>query len=61
MMSLFVSGLLLGCGGSSSSTTKSPTVAGDSPEFRKAAENAERIAKDQQQAERKALGGKRME
>src|SRR5687768_13652047 len=52
---------VIGCNGPTSSPTKSPTVAGDSPEFRKAAENAERIAKEQQQAERKALGGKRVE
>jgi hypothetical protein len=53
--------LLLGCGGSTSSTTKSPTVAGDSLEFRKATENAERIEKENKDAERKALRGKHLE
>ena len=52
--------LLTGCGGEQPSA-RSPTVTGDSPEFRKAAENAERIDKENKEAERKALGGKQVE
>jgi hypothetical protein len=52
----------LGCGGGQTApTTKSPVVTGDSPEFKAAAENAERIDKELKAAERKALGGKTIE
>ena len=46
----------LGCGGSNQPVNRSPSIAADSPEYREAAENAERIAKEQKEAERTALG-----
>jgi hypothetical protein len=53
--------LVLGCGGSNQPVNRSPAIAADSPEYRKAAENAERIAKEQKDVERKALGGREIE
>jgi hypothetical protein len=48
--------LILGCGGPDQPVNRSPSIAADSLEFRTAAENADRIAKEQKEAERKALG-----
>jgi hypothetical protein len=56
-----VAAVALGCGGADEPVNRSPTIAADSPEFRKAADNAARIAKEQQAAERKALGDRNLE
>jgi hypothetical protein len=49
--------LVLGCGGSNQPVNRSPAIAADSPEYRKAAENAERIAKEQKEC--RAKGARR--
>ena len=49
-----------GCGSADQPVNRSPSIAADSLEYRKAAENAERIAKKQKEAERKALGGREL-
>jgi hypothetical protein len=60
-LALLLAALGLGCGGSNQPTTRSPTITSDSPEFRKAAEDADRIDKEHQAAERKAFGVRRIE
>jgi hypothetical protein len=54
-------GMSFGCGGSNQSPTRSPTITSDSPEFKRAAENADRINKEHEAAERKAFGGRKIE